>query len=72
MKTSRAAKTPNIIVSSTSTSAKNVFMRRGSVPASFHDASRQTGTSTAARATITRPMPSTPTAYETPNCGIHE
>jgi hypothetical protein len=72
-----AAKTPIIIVSSTSSSAKNMPAERGlsgADPAgstSFQDARITIGISAAASTISTSAMPSTPTAYRTPNCGIH-
>ena len=57
---SRATKTPTIIASSTRISPKKSLAR--SAPTSFQAASTQTGTSTVDSATITSPMPFTPSA----------
>src|SRR6266702_7429642 len=60
-----------IIVSSTSRSAKYVLTGVFASSASCQDARITTGTRTTAIAMSTREMPSTPTAYDTPNCLIH-
>ena len=57
-----AAKTPIIIVSRTSISAKYVFTDRFALSASCHDARRTTGISTTVIPISTSAIPSTPTA----------
>ncbi len=65
-----AAKTPIIMVSSTSTSAKNVLVLRRPSSAACQEARMTTGTRMVASAISTSAMPSTPTANRMPKLVI--